>query len=329
MINIIDFIDNGNELISYNYNNISKIFYNIDEIPKYKQLNLKLNNKRWWITTNFGKILQHFKYIDKEQIGNLLTQIYMIDSLHSIISLKNYGYTFAQYNDNKIPFMQVKGLSHPCLTNCTNDTVKNSINLGNEKSYNMILTGPNAGGKSTLVKSILINTLLCQTITMSCSNECNITPFKYINSQINIPDCKGKESLFQAEMNRCKNNFDIINSLEDNDHSLIIMDEVFNSTNPIEGISGAYAVASHLSKNTNVMVIFTTHFVYLTKLQKNTNRFTNYRMNIKKRDNKIIFPYKLKKGISQQYIALDLLEQNGFNKDLIIEAKKIRDKLTI
>jgi hypothetical protein len=328
MISIIKFIDSGNELLDKYYNNeIPYMFFSMHTIPPYTNLNLKLNGNRWWITTNFGKILKYFKQIDKEQIKNLLTQTYMLDSLNSIISLKNNGYTFTNYSiDTKLPFMQVEGLGHPCLKS---NTIKNNINLGDKETYNMILTGPNAGGKSTLVKSILINTLLSQTITMSCSNKCTITPFKYINSQINIPDCKGKESLFQAEMNRCKYNFDVIQSLDNTDYSLIIMDEVFNSTNPIEGISGAYAVADHLSKHTNVMVIFTTHFVYLTKLQKNTKRFTNYRMNVKRKDNQIIFPYKLKKGISQQYIALELLEQNGFNDELITEAKKIRDKLSV
>jgi hypothetical protein len=328
MISIIKFIDNGNELLDKYYNNeIPYMFFSMHTIPPYTNLNLKLNGDRWWITTNFGKILKYFKQIDKEQIKNLLTQTYMLDSLNSIISLRNNGYTFTNYSiDTKLPYMQVEGLGHPCLKS---NTIKNNINLGEKETYNMILTGPNAGGKSTLVKSILINTLLSQTITMSCSNKCTITPFKYINSQINIPDCKGKESLFQAEMNRCKYNFDVIQSLDNTDYSLIIMDEVFNSTNPIEGISGAYAVADHLSKHTNVMVIFTTHFVYLTKLQKNTKRFTNYRMNVKRKDNQIIFPYKLKKGISQQYIALELLEQNGFNDELITEAKKIRDKLSV
>jgi DNA mismatch repair ATPase MutS len=105
------------------------------------------------------------------------------------------------------------------------------------------------------------------------------------------------------------------------------MDEIFNSTNPVEGISGAYAVALHMSKNPGTLMVLTTHFAYLTKLSSRTLKFTNYKMNVKQSDNGFIFPYRLAPGISKQYIALDLLEQNGFEKSIIDDAKKIKDKL--
>jgi DNA mismatch repair protein MutS len=218
----------------------------------------------------------------------------------------------------------MNGIWHPCIKS---NIVKNDIIIDKD-IHNMILTGPNAGGKSTLVKSILINVLLSQTLTITSADRCYITPFKFINSQINIPDCKGKESLFQAEMNRCKYNFDTLSGLSQNEFGLIIMDEIFNSTNPIEGISGAYAVANHLSKNPNTMLVFTTHYLYLTKLEK-TKRFTNFKMNIDKNETSFSFPYKIKKGISKQCIALELLENKGFDDELIKEAKEIRDKLLV
>jgi DNA mismatch repair ATPase MutS len=52
-------------------------------------------------------------------------------------------------------------------------------------------------------------------------------------------------------------------------------------------------------------------------------------MNIDKNETSFSFPYKIKKGISKQCIALELLENKGFDDELIKEAKEIRDKLLV
>ena len=106
------------------------------------------------------------------------------------------------------------------------------------------------------------------------------------------------------------------------------MDEIFNSTNPVEGIAGAYSIAKKMSEYDNNILIFTTHYIYLTKL-KRTGRFINYRMNVVRGDapHDITYPYKLEEGVSKQYIALDLLRKNGFDDDIIDEAVRVRNVL--
>ena len=64
----------------------------------------------------------------------------------------------------------------------------------------------------------------------------------------------------------------------------------------------------------------------MTKLHK-TGRFINYKMNITRENDNIIYPYKLVNGVSKQYIALDLLAKNGFDADIIDEAISIKDRL--
>jgi DNA mismatch repair ATPase MutS len=154
-----------------------------------------------------------------------------------------------------------------------------------------------------------------------------VTPYTFINSQINIPDCKGKASLFEAEMYRCKSNIDALKGINSSDFAFLGMDEIFNSTNPVEGIAGAYAIISYIAKLPNVSSIVTTHYLYLTKLKKECSNITTYKMNILQQDNKIKFPYLLKRGISRQYIALDLLKLNGFDNDILEVAQNVKDKL--
>ena len=107
------------------------------------------------------------------------------------------------------------------------------IGMGNPN--NICITGPNAGGKSTFIKSLCISILLSQTLTVAPAELFELTPIYYIQTYINIPDCKGKESLFQAEMRRSLKYINKLKELKDK-FSFVIMDEIFSSTNPDEGV---------------------------------------------------------------------------------------------
>jgi DNA mismatch repair ATPase MutS len=189
---------------------------------------------------------------------------------------------------------------------------------------NAIITGPNAGGKSTLIKMMCSNILLSQTVCVTSSAYTELTPFYFVNTQINIPDTKGVESLFEAEMNRCLYNLNFIKKNQTRP-CIIFMDEIFNSTNMIEAISGAYSILDKLSQYTNVMTIITTHFTYLTKLKKTSN-FECYRMNAILNDGDISYPYILSPGVSNQFIALELLRKRGFDASIIDYATRIKNK---
>lgn len=284
------------------------------------------------VASNFGTQLHSYLNFNKELVTSILTKVYVLHALRAVIAFKHdFNASFVKYVDEndeddlmrRHPVMKIEGLFHPCISQ--RDMVRNTFEL--DRGKNAIITGPNAGGKSTFVKSLLINVLLAQTIGVSSSHTCTMTPFANIGSQINIPDSKGYESLFEAEMYRCKAKLQQLKETT-NGYSFFIMDEIFNSTNPIEGIAGAYAIAKKMSHYDHCMLIFTTHYIYLTKLKK-TNRFENYMMNVNKdaKTNEISYPYTLTKGVSKQYIALELLRKNGFDEDLIDEALRVKDRL--
>ena len=125
-------------------------------------------------------------------------------------------------------------------------------------------------------------------------------------------------------MNRCKN---IIDNL-DNKFYYLIVDEIFNSTNPVEGISCSYSFIELLNKYKNILGIYSTHYTYITKLEENVKNIGNLKVNVNRKDNKIIFPYKIEKGISNDFIALELLKEKGFSNKFINKSIKIKNKLT-
>jgi hypothetical protein len=276
---------------------------------------------------NYGKQLHTYLKFDKAIIKSIALKSFAIEALMSIVRFKKENdFCYVNFDvSSKLPHMECSGIRHPCINkNCV---VKNDIALGGQHK-NIIVTGPNAGGKSTFIKSIIINAVLAHTVCISNSDNCVMTPMFHINSQINIPDSKGYESLFEAEMYRCKHNLDELKGRDTNEFTLIVMDEIFNSTNPVEGIAGAYSIAKKISEYENCILVFTTHYTYLTKLEKATQRFLNYRMNIERGEtSNITYPYKLGRGVSRQYIALELLEKNGFDEDVIKGALEIKNRL--
>lgn len=324
--NILAFFCKSNDILEIAYcPDIAQVFFDAPTPLFYQSLGVEpISNNRFWLTTNFGKRLSFLKTIDATSAKTIVNQIYMVDMLNSVARLhSDSGFGFCKAVASKIPTVNIDRVWHPSINAAL--VVRNDINLSAKK--NAILTGPNAGGKSTLVKSILLSVLLAQTFGVVNAVDLSFTPFEFINSQISIPDCKGKESLFEAEMHRCKFNLEHIRSMPSG-FSFVIMDEIFNSTNPIEGIAGAYAIAKTLGSLKSTVVMFTTHYNYLTKLQRDTKRFVNYKMDVSRTLNGFDFPYQLSAGVSKQYIALDLLRSKGFTDEIVDEALRIKNKLT-
>jgi DNA mismatch repair ATPase MutS len=332
MDNINIYINNGFEIFEILYN--QELFKNIFNIKlenlKDNEFLLNLKNLKKCKNeyfNNFGEKLKLYKILEKDILLKFVNITYLCDTICSLYLLKkNNNLVYPNYINSTKPYIKIKGLHHPNIDK--NKVIKNDIILDNNN--NLIITGPNAGGKSTFIKSIAINILLSQTLCINFCDDIGLTPFYYISSQINIVDNKGYESLFEAEMNRIVKNYNIINECnKNNKFSILFLDELFNSTNMIEGISGSYGICKKLSEFNNNITLLTTHYTYLYKL-KDTGKFKNYKMNaiIDKDKDKITFPYKICKGVSKQYIALELLKNNLVeNKDILEESIKFKQKI--
>ena len=320
-------------------NKISKELCNLKELTKdifdfsdikhhFPIINNELFNTAPSLFSNKGKILVCYNKIqNSESYVDLINEIALIDYYNSLCLLvkDNENICFPTYIENENPIINAKNLYHPYLTN----PIANDMLIGKKNPNNTLITGPNAGGKSTFIKSLSLSVIASQTLGIAFCKSLEITPFSLINTYLNIPDCKGKESLFEAEMHRARDHIRKLNELSKHKFSFIVMDEIFNSTNPQEGISGAYAIAEKLANFKNSVSIITTHFTYLTNLENNSS-FKNYKIPIKRDgDENIVYPYKLKSGVSNQYIALELLRNKGFDNDLVDNAENICKNLNL
>lgn len=324
------------ELAKNNYKVLTHILEKVNNIIAYINACEKLNSiyniaNSTEVISDMNNIIENCKYhfgykllffrnvnlIKLDKYFNILDNFFNKLSLAKL-SIK-YNMCFTNFETSEHIHVNAKNTFHISIKNP-------SLNTIHLNKSNCIITGPNAAGKSTFIKGLLLNILFSQTYGIACAEQFSMTPFYFINSQINIPDCKGKQSLFEAEMYRCKQYLDIVSQLPKHHKSINFMDEVFSSTNVIEGVSGAFGILQKLSTFTNVCAVVTTHLLYLTKLKS----FIKYKMNVKINDDDgtITFPYKLEKGSSKQLVAIELIK-NNFDSDVIETALNIKNKLLV
>jgi hypothetical protein len=188
--------------------------------------------------------------------------------------------------------------------------VKNSYCL----DKNLILTGPNASGKTTILKSSLFNIILCQQIGCGFFDKAQVKLYDYIHCYINIPDTGGRDSLYQAEARQCKNILDNVESNKEQNH-FCVFDELYSGTNPEEALSSSLSYLTYLNKFSNLDYILTTHYTKLCRKLKKENNC--YCMNVVKKDNDFVYTYKIKKGVSKVKGAQKVLKDLAFPENII------------
>jgi DNA mismatch repair protein MutS len=179
--------------------------------------------------------------------------------------------------------LSIKDMGHPITENMKkDDIVKNDI----EMSKNLIITGPNASGKTTILKGILLNVILSHQHGIGFYKEGSVIPiYVDIHCYLNIPDTSGRDSLFQAEARRCKEIIDNIENTHDeeendtddgfhrktNSRHFCIFDELFSGTNPDEAISSSYGFIKYLLHTKRIDFALTTHLNSLCEKMEKEN----------------------------------------------------------
>uniref|UniRef100_A0A6C0FA37 DNA mismatch repair proteins mutS family domain-containing protein n=1 Tax=viral metagenome TaxID=1070528 RepID=A0A6C0FA37_9ZZZZ len=272
------------------------------------------------------------------QLGSIMKYFYAIYDDFDLENILNYSFGFNGYMDNmkglsknlsekkinlakfkeKKSVLKFKNIYHPSIKN----PIKNDINF----KKNKIITGPNAAGKTTILKATILNTIFCQQFGLGYFDSATISPFNYIQCYINIPDTSGRDSLFQAEARRCKEILDII---QKNPHSrhFCVFDELYSGTNPYEAISSAASYLKYITKKDNVRFMLTTHFIRLCDIFKDDKKIENFSMKTDIINDTPKYHYKIQEGISKIKGGITVLKEIKYPKEILTNAKNILEKL--
>ncbi len=230
--------------------------------------------------------------------------------------------------------LEINNFWFPSVLNQENMTpeniVTNSVTM-DKNLKNILLTGPNQGGKSVILKSIVTAAILAQSLCIAPCEHMRFTPFSKIMTFLNVTDDTSKGiSLFNAYLTRGKQLIEEVEKLPAYKHGLFIADEPFNGTEPRETIKGAAYMAGTFALKDNCLSIVSTHFDILTELEEETGGiFKNFTVIIARdKDNKIIYTYRWRRGRNRDHIGSELMRKRGLtNPDVLGLVEKFSEKI--
>lgn len=275
-----------------------------------------------YLLSKQGKILatHHLLNRIKGELIPYLEAFGQVDAYLSTVKLyeeykhhPNATFCLPEYIDSTKPMFIAQDFWHPFID--ANVVVCNNLSMGSTPSNaNLIITGPNAGGKTTSLTALIINIIFAQTLGIAPCKTLQITPFAKIHSSLDITtNLQEGLSLFAAEVDRAKKLKNSITSCTPGQKTFTIIDELFTGTAEAVASKIGFQFASILGEMKHSMMIITTHIAHLTNLATETPNFENYKVAdaIFGQDGAITYPFKLIKGKSTQNIAEEMMKHQG------------------
>lgn len=204
-------------------------------------------------------------------------------------------------------YLSAKEIYHPLIAH----PVKNSI----AAKRGVLLTGSNASGKSTFLKTAAINAIFAQTIHTVLADSYEGSYFHICTSMALRDDLVGGESYYIVEIRSLKR---ILNRAAEGKPVLCFVDEVLRGTNTVERIAASTEILKSLTEK-NVLCFAATHDVELTELLGMD--YDNYHFEEEIADGDVRFQYRLLEGKATTRNAIKLLGVMGYEESIIENAE--------
>lgn len=232
--------------------------------------------------------------------------IYKFDAVSSMatFSFNHPNYLFPELKEGEFVLEIEKG-GHPLLDEKLR--IDNDFIMKGHGQIN-IITGANMAGKSTFLRTIGVNLVLAMSGNVVCAKEFSFVPIPIHTSVRTNDSLQKSESYFFAELKRFKS---IIDRLEKGEKLFVIVDEMLRGTNSRDKHLGSEALTKQMIK-LGASGLIATHDIALGELvQTYSDNIKNQRFEVEIEDNKLVFDYILKPGISQNLNAVFLMKKMG------------------
>jgi DNA mismatch repair protein MutS len=215
---------------------------------------------------------------------------------------------------------------HPVIEVFNDDPfVPNSVYLNNSTDRLLIITGPNMGGKSTVLRQTAIVCILAQMGSFVPAERARLPLLDRVWTRVGASDdlTRGR-STFMVEMTETAA---ILHS--STPRSLVLLDEIGRGTATFDGLSIAWAVAEYLhdSPEHAAKTLFATHYHELTELAERLPGAQNYQITATEREGEVIFLHRLERGRASKSYGIQVARLAGLPPTVLANAREVLARL--
>lgn len=255
----------------------------------------------------FNSMLKQLR-TNRDSLNRMYEIVGFLDSMVAVASYREFvgEYCTPKLSHTTKPYLRTENIYHPLIE----DPVKNSFFT--EKC--VLITGSNASGKSTFLKSIAINGILAQTVSTALADSYESCYFKILSSMALHDSIKNNESYYIVEIKSLKR---IMDQMNEHIPVLCFVDEVLRGTNTLERIAASSQILKYMTAF-KTLCIAATHDIELTHILE--NYYDNYHFQEDVVNDDVLFDYKIYTGRAQSKNAIKLLGIIGFDHSIIEKA---------
>ena len=222
--------------------------------------------------------------------------------------------------------IEIAGGRHPVIE-ATSETpfIPNDLYMNNSTDRLLIVTGPNMGGKSTILRQVALIALLAQVGSFVPAERARLPLFDRIWTRVGASDDLSRgRSTFMVEMTETAA---ILHNATP--RSLVLLDEIGRGTSTFDGLSIAWAVAEYLHDSADhaAKTLFATHYHELTELAERLPGAQNYQIRVAEREGEVIFLYKLERGRASKSYGIEVARLAGLPPDVLTRARDVLRRL--
>ncbi|EEB06374.1 MutS protein 3 [Schizosaccharomyces japonicus yFS275] len=271
---------------------------------------------------------------DYEKLRNIVSAAASLDCLMSLAKVAAQpGYVKPEFTDDKFDLL---GCRHPMVELLLERPyVSNDICLQRDGLRALLITGPNMGGKSSIIRQVALISILAQLGSFVPAKSARLPMLDKILTRMSFhDDMLNKKSTFMIEMNETQR------VLRDaTDRSLLVFDELGRGTSTLDGEAISYAVMNYLLSSTKAFILFVTHYPGLRVLEdlypsnimccymgysKNQTIESHTKFSA---SNLIYFLYKLVPGTAPKSYGLNVAHMAKIPIGVLLRAEKVSANL--
>ncbi|MBD2628872.1 DNA mismatch repair protein MutS [Trichormus variabilis] len=248
-------------------------------------------------------------------------EIAVIDGRHPVVE-QSLPAGFFVPNSTWLGEKNHRGTEKPVLW-AGSPTCSNWRDTEEEKPDLVILTGPNASGKSCYLRQVGLIQLMAQVGSFVPARSAKLGICDRIFTRVGaVDDLATGQSTFMVEMNETAN---ILNHATAN--SLVLLDEIGRGTATFDGLSIAWAVAEYLAVDIKSRTIFATHYHELNELATIVPNVANYQVTVKELPDQIIFLHQVQPGGADKSYGIEAGRLAGLPAVVIKRAKQVMGQI--